>query len=398
MLKIGTRLFACALLGLVLLPASALQAQTSTPWKWGPVLGLAGDGLVVLSWETTRPVSIDLHYGLTQVHRGSGSWDETLTFDRQEGRAEIWLRDLVPSESYRYQLIAYEGDAVYPTALEDFRAPADSVRTLSFTVYGHTRSFPDRHKLVADTIRDTEADADFVAHVGGLVESLSPDRMANFFWAIADLGRTTPYVAVVGSETENEAAYYDAFALPRGGGIADEQWWSFDYGPVHVIGLDSTLTDPADTAAQEQLAWLRQNLASATGGLIVVLISDALYGGAYPSGRNEALITLWEPVFREHGVSVVFGASSGAYEHVYASGIHHVTTGGGGGPLAERPQTAPPGLVFSRYGILHYIRITVADDALRAEAVPIASIIEDEVYLTPSARPIDSFVVRAMGD
>ena len=383
------------LLAGILLSCGISTAQTSSPWARGPVLGISGDGLVVLSWKTSRPVSIDLHYGLAQVHRGSETWDETLTFDRQQGSAEIWLNDLQPGAEYRYQLIAYEGDAVYPSRVNSFRTPDPDARSFAFGVYGHTRSFPDRHKLVADTIARDEAIAAFVAHVGRLVESFSTDRVDNFFWSIADLARSLPYVAVTeGGQTE-EPIYYDTFALPRGGGTAGEQWWSFDYGPVHLVGLDSSLTDPDAARSQEQLAWLRRDLSASEAGLTVIFSSDALYGSAYPSGRNDALIALWEPILCANSVSVVFSASSGAYEHIYANGIHHVTTGGGGGPLSDRPDHSPPGLIFSRYGMLHYVRVTIADEALRAEAVPIASVIQDEVYLTPSSRAIDSFVVRS---
>ena len=125
-----------------------------------------------------------------------------------------------------------------------------------------------------------------------------------------------------------------------------------------------------------------------------MLTSDGLYASAYASGRNDRLIELWEPTFREFDVDVVASASTGAYEHFYAGGIHHITIGGGGGPLAEAPEDRVPGLVFSRYGVLHYLRFTVADDAMRVEAVPLASIIEDEVFLTPGDSPIDAFVVR----
>lgn len=385
----------CAIGLLASLFAAGTTAQTSSPWVFGPILGAIGDNVAVISWETSRPVSIDLHYGLAQVHEGSASWSETLTFDRQEGNAEIWLRDLIPNSEYRYQLIAYEGDAVYPSKLGSFRTAAASARAFTFVVYGHTRSFPDRHKLVADIVARDEETAAFVVHVGELVESLTPDRTANFRWAIADLARSVPYLAVVGSEATNTDEYYQAFALPQGGGTSGEEWWSFDYGSVHLIGLNSTFADPSNDRAQEQLVWLRQDLSTSTAELTVVLCAASLYGSAHPSGRNEPLASLWEPVFRAGGVDLVLSGETGVYEHVYAGGIHHITTGGGGGPLAVSPDERVPGLVFSRYGVLHYIRITVADDALRAEAVPVASVIDDEIYLTPSGKAIDSFVIRA---
>jgi len=380
---------------LALLVSTTASAQSSSPWAWGPILGAVGNDLVVISWDTSRPVSMDLHYGLASVHNAGGTWDETLTFDRQEGRAEIWLRDLTPGTEYRFQLIAYEGDAVYPSSIGSFSTASPTARAFSFAVYGHTASFPDRHKLVADTIALDETAPAFAAHIGELVDSLTPDRIANYLWAIGDLARAMPYLTVVGSDEANQTPYYETFALPQGGGVSGEEWWSLDYGIVHIVGLDSSLVDPGQMRTQEQLAWLRQNLASADSAYTIVLASDGLYGSAYPNGRNEPLADLLEPIFRSRGVDLVLSAGIGGYEHIYAAGMHHITTGGGGGPLAPAPEARVPGLVFSRYGLLHYVRITVAGDALQVEAIPVASIIDDEVYLTPSARPIDTLVVRA---
>lgn len=368
--------------------------QSSSPWIVGPSLGAIADTVAVISWETSRQVSVDLQYGLAEVFDVSNAWSETLTFDRQEGHAEVWLSGLTPHTTYRYQLTAYEGDAVYPSKVGSFRTSGPDVRSFTFAVYGHTRSFPDRHKLVSDTIaRDEEAA--FVAHVGALTDAFTSDRLANFHWAIAELARSTPYVSVVGGEADDQTPYYETFALPQGGGTAGEEWWSFRYGDVLIVGLDSSLDDAEDPKAQEQLIWLRQTLASSDAPMSVVLTSVGLYGSGASDGGYGSLISLWEPVLTEHGVDVVVSAAVGAYEHIYAAGTHHLTVGGGGGPLADPPSERPPGLVFSRYGVLHYVRFTVADDAMRVDCVPVASILEDEVYLTPSGNPIDTFVVRA---
>jgi len=384
-----------AVAGSMLLLVVGATAQTSSPWLWGPILGAIGDDRIVISWETSRAVSVDLHYGLAQVQRAGGPWDETLTFDWQEGRAEIWLRDLMPGTDYAFQLIAYEGDAVYPSKIGSFRTSSLADRAFSLAVYGHTASYPDLHKLVADAIAEDETGVAFAAHVGELVESLTADRISNYLWAIEELARSVPYLSVIGSAEENQTAYYETFALPQGGGVSGEQWWSFDYGGIHVIGLDASLTDPMQARTQEQIAWLRGDLAARDAAFTIVLSSAGLYGSGHPGGRNERLIAAWEAILRDGDVDLVLSADFGGYEHIYAGGIHHITTGGGGGPLAEAPDARPPGLIFSRYGLLHYVRVTLAGDALQLEAVPVASVIEDEVYLTPSARPIDTLVLRA---
>jgi len=379
---------------LVVLISTAAWAQTSTPWVSGPSLGAIADDVAVVSWETSRQVSVDLHYALAGVYDASGVWTDTLTFDRQEGHAEVWISGLEPDSEYRYQLIAYEGDAVYPTRIGSFRTSGPDIRSFSFIVYGNTRSFPDRHKLVADAIARDEAGAAFVAHVGALTDAYTSERLANFHWAISDLSRSIPYVAVVGSNVDDQTPYFETFALPQGGGTAGEQWWSFRFGDVLLVGLDGSLDDPETTRAQEQLTWLRRTLREADAPLCVVLSSEGLYHSGSPDGANEGLVALWEPALAEFDVDVLASASVGGYEHIYCKGIHHITTGGGGGPLVDSAENRVSGLVFSRYGVLHYLRFTVADDVMRVEAVPVASIIDDEVFLTPSDNPIDAFVVQ----
>ncbi len=380
---------------LIWISTGACLGQLSTPWSWGPILGAVGEDFVAITWMTHRAVGFDLRYGLAQVYDATGKWEEILTFDRHEGVAEIWLQDLMPGSTYRYQLIFYEGDAVYPTEVGSFATFAHDARSFSFVVYGATRSFPDRHKLVADTIASNE-EASVVFHAGGLVDTPTEEHFDNFFWAIADLARSHPFITIIGDRDSDGSLYYDDLALPVGGGFEDEEWWSFDYGNVHFVGLDSTLVESADDAAMRaEIAWLENDLAQVVGKLIVAFSYDALYSASYAGGKNEALCAAWEPLFRSYGVDVVFSASETCYEHVYRGGIHYVTTGGGGAPLIAAPEGTVPGTVFRRYGMLHYIRCTFADDSLLIEAIPVASVVDDVIYLAASGRSIDSVLLRA---
>ena len=376
--------------GLLLLAWGAV-AQTSSPWAWGPHLGAITADSAAISWHTSRPVAIDLHYGLARVYDLTGVWEETLTLDRHEGTAEMWLRDLLPDEAYRYQVVVYEGDAVFPSEVGTFLTPTASLRSFSFAVYGGTNSLSDRHRLVATTIA-AEAEGRPVFHLGDLIDASATDPLASTFWAISDLARGHPYLPIVGDQDSGQAAFFDAFALPAGGGMAQEEWWSLDYGNVHFVALSSSA---ASSGTMTQLAWLEQDLASADEPFIVALTHEPIYSSAYDDGVNEALRDAWESLFKEHGVRLVVSGGTNWYEHIYAGGIHHITTGGGGGPLADPAEQTIPGTVFQRARLLHYLRITVADDALRVETIPVASVSDDIVLLVPSGRSVDSFVLRA---
>jgi len=386
-------LFILALLPLFAFAFFAI-AQSTPPWSWGPILGAIGEESVALTWKTTRSVGFDFSYSLAPIYDSTGQWEETLTYEGHEGVAEIWLHDLIPGTAYRYQLVFYEGDAVYPTEVGTFHTIEPGARSFSFAVYGATASHPDRHRLVADTI-NLQTDVSLVIHSGGLLEHPTEERFQNFFWAMSDLGRTRPYLTIIGEHDRDDGLYFENFALPSGGGLHDEQWWSFDYGPVHFVGLDSTLSDIAQEAVmQEQMSWLKQDLSRAQDQIIVVFTADPLYSASYDSGENERLMTAWEPVFRQYGVDVVFSSAIHCYEHIYAHGIHHVVSGGGGAPLIASPANIVPGTVFRRYGLLHYVVGTVADNVLQIEAIPVASVVDDILTLAVSGNSIDTFIVQ----
>ncbi len=394
----SVRISCCLFVALVLvgIPMVTCVGQLSAPWSWGPVLGSVGETFIAITWMTNRAVGFDLRYSLAQVYDATGQWEETLTFEKHEGVAEIWLQDLLPGSTYRYQLIFYEGDAVYPTEVGGFTTLEQRARSFSFAIYGATRSFPDRHKLVADAIA-RDATASLVFHAGGLVDTPTAEHFDNCFWAIGDLARSRPFISVVGERDAVGSLYFDYLALPAGGGYEDEQWWSFDYGNIHFIGLDSTIAETDTGAMHAQTSWLEDDLTQVVGKLIIVFSHDALYSASHSAGADDSLCSAWESLFRYYGVDVVFSASETCYEHIYRGGIHYVNTGGGGAPLIDAPDRTAPGTVSRRYGMLHYVRCTLADDSLLLEAIPVASILNDLIHLAPTGQSIDSVLLRLSG-
>lgn len=382
------------LLGVLVFTLCCLGQIQGSPWVWGPNLGAIGHDHVAVSWYTSRAVGADVHYAKTVVYEKTGNWEETLIFEPHEGGAEMRLGDLSPGTAYTYQVIFYEGDTLYPRPAGTFTTASAETETFSFFVYGDTQTYPDRHKLVTEAMLKDEANAALIFHTGNLVESPTPERFRNFFWAIGELARSHPYLTVLGEHEQGDPAYYEFLALPTGGGTANEQWWSFDYGNVHFVGLDSTLLGAeARGQMQEQLEWLKSDLASTDSLFKIVLFHHPLYTSSAPGGSNEDLRSLWEPVLLEHDVDVVFCGHVHCYEHLYRNGIHHIVTGGGGAALQAPIDEIAPGTVSRRYGMLHYMRVTVDGFTLRVEAIPAASVIDGEVMPIPSGHSIDAFTV-----
>ncbi|MDD5264265.1 MAG: hypothetical protein PHU43_05440 [Candidatus Bipolaricaulis sp.] len=378
------------------LAVPCLAAQPPSPWLWSPYLGAVGTDFAAISWKTARPVTIDLRYARVSEGDAAEHWDEILTFEQQEGIGEIWLRGLVPASTYRYQVTAYEGVAGYPTRLGTLRTLAEDPSTITFLAYGETRLLADRHQLVADAMAEGEPQAAFVVHVGGLVEAPDAAHYTNLFWAIADLAGSRPYIPVHDDARNVGEEYYETFALPVGGGDGAEQWWSFDYGCLHVVGLDSALVGvESEAVLREEVAWLRGDLARSaqSARFVVVFCSTPLYS-ACPTAASQTLRDAWDALFVEYGVDVVISGGHGGYEHIFQNGIHYVLTAGGGGPLSSETCDSAAGTVSRRINALHYLRITAFDGTLRVDAIPVAWVTDDDVLPTPTAEPMDSFVVE----
>mgnify|MGYP001765897202 CR=1 FL=1 len=382
-------------LSLLILAAAAGTAQAPSPWLWSPYLGSVGTGFIAISWRTARPVTVDLSYARIGQGEAVAAWDETLTFEKQEGVGEVWLQGLIPGATYRYQITAYEGAVAYPAPPGTFTLPNEDLPSFTFLVYGETRLLADRHQLVADAMAEGEPDAAFTLHVGDLVEEPDTAQYTNLFWSIARLAGSRPYLPVHDDARRAGERYYEVFALPLGGGEHDEQWWSFDYGCVHVIGLDSTAgASGEDEVLRRQTAWLRDDLATATaaGRIVVVCAAGPLYG-ACASATSQTLRDAWEALFHQYGVGVVLSGGAGGYEHIYQDGIHFVVTAGGGGPLESSTCEAAAATVLRRDNALHYVRVTVCGRTLRVDAIPVAFVTAGDVVPTPNAEPMDSFIV-----
>jgi acid phosphatase type 7 len=373
-----------------------IAAQEESPLVWGPNLGAISDDSIVITWNTSRPVSVDLHYATAQLYDSTGEWEETLYFDPHKDVAEIYLDGLLPATKYRYQLVLYEGDAIYERPIGYFTTSSSETQSFSFLVYGDTQTNQDRNKLVSDTMARDNPDAALVIHTGDLVESPTIGRFKNFFAAIGNLALSHPYVCVIGNHEKGSPRYYEFCPLPTGGGNSNEQWWSFDYGNVHFVGIDTNTFKGADaiTMMRQQIEWVSNDLQLSKATFKVVFFHHPIYSSTWDGGVNEPLQQMWEKILVDNGVDVVFNGHMHCYEHFYVNSIHHVISGGGGGPLQEPVEKIAEATVFRRYGVLHYMRVTVSGSTMRVEAIPVASVYDDELHLLPGDRAMDSFTIR----
>ncbi|MGI9295686.1 MAG: metallophosphoesterase, partial [Pseudomonadales bacterium] len=128
--------------------------------------------------------------------------------------------------------------------------------------------------------------------------------------------------------------YLDIFTLPSKGevgGVASgtEQYYSFDYGNVHVVSLDSQLSARDKQQRTTMRKWLVEDLSNNNLDWTIVIFHHPPYTkGSHDSdakaakkgGIDTPIVDMREeftPVFEDYGVDLVYSGHSHSYERSY---------------------------------------------------------------------------------
>ena len=121
-----------------------------------------------------------------------------------------------------------------------------------------------------------------------------------------------------------------------------ERYYSFDYGPVHFVALDTELAFTAGTRRGAQRAWLEADLSSSTQPWKVAFFHKAPYSSGAEHGSSLDVRAAFAPLFERYGVQIVLSAHDHDYERLVpwregtnAAGqaVVNFVSGGGGAPL-----------------------------------------------------------------
>lgn len=128
--------------------------------------------------------------------------------------------------------------------------------------------------------------------------------------------------------------YYDIFELPRmgeAGGVASgtEAYYSFDYGQVHFICLNSMDVNRLNTGPMAK--WVLADLTATTAKWVVAFFHHPPYSkGSHNSddpldsgGRMEDMRKIFLPILEKGGVDLVLTGHSHAYERSYLLDGHY---------------------------------------------------------------------------
>lgn len=338
-------------LGTIATPAWA------APIDRGPYLQLATENSIRIVWRTQKKITPIVRYGLKandlnmvcsadsiQLRRIAKYHQNTSTnplskAPRSTHQFEATISNLTPDTRYHYAV--YDGDQRLTPAdqLFSFRThpKIGTKRDAYIWVVGDSGTGEDNQKQVHQAMmsynQKNKRTLDMFLHVGDMAyaSGTDPEFQKKYFAVYQQtLQNTVCWPAMGNHEGKSSQGktgtgpYYDAYITPtkaEAGGVpsGNESYYSFDYGRIHFIVLNSHDLDrrPAATMAQ----WLREDLAKTspkkTDWLIAYWHHPPYTKGSHDSDKEHQLIEMREhimPILESNGVDLVLTGHSHIYE------------------------------------------------------------------------------------
>lgn len=237
------------------------------------------------------------------------------------------LLDLKPQQNYEYR-VGYGKEMGQWETLTT--AGAANFKALIFPD-SQSSDYSGWKKLAADAWQANK-DTAFFINMGDLVDNgESQHQWSEWFKGISPFSAKIPFAPVMGNhetytldwKVRMPLAYEHFFQLPKNNSSKfQNQYYSFDYGDVHFIVLNTQMRELDEFQPDmlpAQIAWLKQDLAQTKKKWKIVLMhKDVLqYGFATrPQPRPEGISAegkIFMPLFDELGVDAVLSAHLHTY-------------------------------------------------------------------------------------
>ena len=304
----------------------------------GPYLQMGTPTSVFVRWRTNLPTNSRVQYGTAEGALSSTTDDTTSTTEHQ-----VQLTGLIPDTQYFYSIgstslaLAAGPDFTFFTApptgasqptriwvLGDSgtaNANAANVRN-GFTTFNGNR-YTDLWLMLGDNAYQNGSDADYQAAVFDMYprflrQSVLWPTIGNHDTA----GLTSP---------PESLPYFQMFTLPtngEAGGVASgtEKYYSFDFGRIHFICLDS-MSSSSRQPGSSMLTWLQADLESTLQDWIIAYWHHPPYSkGSHNSDGEGELVEMRQyvvPLLEAGGVDLVLAGHSHNYERSFLINGHY---------------------------------------------------------------------------
>ncbi len=330
----------------------------------GPYLQMGTPNSVIVRWRTDAPTDSRVNYGDNPNRLTLATTDNTPMTEHI-----LKLTNLLPNTKYYYsvgtsaQTLA-GGDETYAFVTSPLAAKPTRIWVL-----GDAGTYTDDQRRVRDAyakFTGTRAtDLWLMLGDNAYVDGKDDEYQRAVFDLYPTFLRQSVLWPTIGNHDTagsisppEDLPYYQMFSLPRNaeaGGLASgtEDYYSFDYGNIHFVCLDSMTSEV--TPNSPMLRWLTSDLAANTKQWLIAYWHHPPYTkGSHDSDAEYVEIAMREhalPILEAYGVDLVLSGHSHSYErsflldgHYGFSGTfsgHHKKNGGSGRPTEGGAYTKP---------------------------------------------------------
>ncbi|HMG51974.1 MAG TPA: metallophosphoesterase [Kofleriaceae bacterium] len=275
---------------------------------------------------------------------------------------------LQPGHLYCYQLVAGDAPLTEPAPLATAAPPGtDSLR---FVALGDSGTGGAAQLAIAKRL--SAVTFELILFLGDLAyEDGSPRQLqSNFFAVYRDVMRYTPAYPTIGNherQTRSGRPYFEAFVLPE-----PERYYSFDWGDVHFVAIDTTQRDA------RQLVWLEDDLTNNKLPWVIVYGHHPMYTNSL-RGAQQWIRAAFANIVTRHKVDIVLAGHEHQYERFRVAGVNYIVSGGGGGQLTRffgRSRALKQATVH------HFLSFEVTAKALDMKVIDISGNAIETLHLT----------------
>ncbi len=400
----------------------------------GPYLQQATDARMVVKWRTDAATSSVVRFGLSP-----STLFQTQTVAGSRTDHEVLLTGLSTSTQYFYSVGNSEatlaGDSSYHFRTSPIPGSSEFVR---LWVVGDSGIAGSASRNVRDAYKNKfpgSSRANMMIMLGdnAYEDGTDSEYQTAMFDAYPEILRQTPVWSTIGNHDVDRFAdplhddpYFSIFSLPEqgeSGGVPSgtEAYYSYDYGNIHFVVLDSYSTDRSVNGAM--LSWLENDLIVNNKEWLIVFFHHPPYSkGSHDSDTEGFLIDMRTralPILESYGVDLVLSGHSHSYERSYLIDGHYgdsdsfsannFVDSGSGKPSLDGAYTKPDSAAAPNMGAVYIVagsssRVSggsLDHEAMYASLNELGSVVIDvndtqlnTEFLNDSGQVTDSFTIN----
>lgn len=292
---------------------------------------------MVIKWKTNNPTDSKVMFGTDPENL-----DQILTLVHKTTDHEVLLENLKPNTRYYYAIgnhnkMFMEDDPSYYFKTSPDKDHNEIIRIWAIGDFGTGDEISDNvRRGYMKHIKGEHTDVWIMLGDIAYYSGAQSEFQRSIFGDVYDLlMRNTVIWPTPGNHDMRSAdskfcsgPYYDIFTIPTDGSAGGrpsgkESYYSFNYGDIHFVSLDSEDT-PRDKDG-EMARWLDQDLESDQSTWKIVFFHHPAYTkGTHDSdreqdsmGRMKEMRENFLPILDKYGVDLVLGGHSHIYERSY---------------------------------------------------------------------------------